>query len=113
MDQQEPKKSPLRDAQGHFIKKDPAEKEKASNSVTDFVKKQTKLSKTDDDNTLLDVHIGNPLRRITVLLEEIKKQKAFSFTLRGSLGIMGVVLALSIFGFFGTTTALCNKGVQS
>jgi len=35
------------------------------------------------------------------LLQDIKKQKAFSFTLKGSLGIAGVALALGMFGIFG------------
>ena len=86
------------------VKKDP---------VTSTVLNKTKVSETSDDDTLINVHIGNPLRRITELLEEIKKQKAFSFTLKGSIGIMGVALALSFLGFFGTTHALCDKGVQT
>ncbi|HRN96089.1 MAG TPA: hypothetical protein PLD54_01445 [Candidatus Levybacteria bacterium] len=66
-----------------------------------------------DDDTLLDVHIGNPLRKITKLLEEIKKQKAFSFTLKGSLGIAGIAVVVTTFGIFGGTKAFCSKGVQS
>jgi hypothetical protein len=66
-----------------------------------------------DENTLLDVHVGNPLRRITKLLEDIKKQKAFSFTLKGSLGIAGIALIVTTFGIFGGTKALCSKGTQS
>lgn len=66
-----------------------------------------------EDETLLDVRVHNPLKRITELLEEIKKQKAFSFTLKGSLGIMGVALGLSFIGFLGTNYALCDKGTQT
>lgn len=68
---------------------------------------------TTDDETLLDLHVGNPLRRIQQLLEEIKKQKAFSFTLKGSLGIAGIALVITTFGIFGGTKAFCSKGVQS
>ncbi len=85
----------------------------SSPSLAKILTGKTKVNKTTDDNTLIDVHIGNPLRRITELLEEIKKQKAFSFTLKGSLGIMGIVLTFSLLGFFGTTHALCDKGVQT
>ncbi len=66
---------------------------------------------TNDD--LLDVHVGNPLRKITAILEEIKKQKAFSFTLKGSLGLAGIVLVLGTFGFFGGSHMLCSKGIRS
>lgn len=66
-----------------------------------------------NDDTLLDVKIGNPLRKITQLLEDIKKQKAFSFTLKGSLGVAGILMVVTTFGLFGGTKALCSKGVQS
>jgi hypothetical protein len=72
-----------------------------------------KVEKTTDDNTLVDIHINNPMRKIIALLEDIKKQKAFSFTLKGSLGIMGVLLALSVFGIFGGGQMLCDKGLQT
>lgn len=83
------------------------------NPVAAVVANKTKVSETDDDDTLINVHIGNPLKRITELLEDIKKQKAFSFTLKGSIGIMGVALTLSLLGFFGTTHVLCEKGIQT
>lgn len=68
---------------------------------------------THDDNALVDVRLNNPLKRITQLLEDIKKQKAFSFTLKGSLGIMGVALAFSMLGILGGSKMLCDKGIQS
>ncbi|HVZ67492.1 MAG TPA: hypothetical protein VG917_04455 [Patescibacteria group bacterium] len=76
-----------------------------------LISEHTEYSKNKDE--LLDIHVGNPLKRITELLEEIKKQKAFSFTLKGSLGIAGVFLALSIFGILGGGAILCDKGNQS
>lgn len=77
------------------------------------ISKAVKVSKTADESTLLDVHVGNPLKKITQLLEDIKKQKAFSFTLTGSLGVMGVALAISAFGIFGGSKAFCDKGRQT
>lgn len=62
---------------------------------------------------LVDIHVGNPLHKITKLLEDIKKQKAFSFTLKGSLGVMGVFLTLSVFGVLGGGHLLCDKGIQT
>ncbi len=79
--------------------------------ISKFFKENTKYSKNNDD--LIDIHVGNPLQKIITLLEEIKKQKAFSFTLKGSLGIMGVFLTLSVFGVFGGGKILCDKGSQS
>lgn len=101
-----------RDDEGHFVHAEPPKQgEPYQNPVEKFIGEHTHYSKTQDD--ILDVHVGNPLRKITELLGDIKKQKAFSFTLKGSLGIMGVALALSVFGIFGGGKILCDKGVQS
>lgn len=82
-----------------------------TNPLYQYVHKNTHYNKKHDD--LLDIHVGNPLARITQLLQDIKKQKAFSFTLKGSLGIMGVGLVLSTFGIFGGAKLLCDKGRQT
>lgn len=101
-----------RDEEGHFVHVEPPQSPKPpQNPIEKLFSHNVHYSKNQDD--LLDVHIGNPLRRITKLLEDIKKQKAFSFTLKGSLGIMGVFLALSVFGIFGGGKILCDKGVQT
>ena len=84
---------------------------KAKERLSQFIASSTHYSKSQDD--LLDIHIGNPLRRITKLLEEIKKQKAFSFTLKGSLGLAGVFLTLSVFGIFGGSKIFCDHGRQT
>jgi hypothetical protein len=98
-----------RDEKGHFINfPDLAPTKKV---VDNFLSSHTGNYKDQED--LLDIKIGNPLGRIMTLLEDIKKQKAFSFTIKGSLGIAGVVLTLSIFGFFGGNQLLCDKGMQS
>ncbi len=76
-----------------------------------YVNEHTHYDEKKDD--LLDIHVGNPLTRITKLLEDIKKQKAFSFTLKGSLGVMGVALVFSTFGIFGGSKLLCDKGRQT
>ena len=89
------------DSHGHFIHKFPTPPKPGSQpSLTEkLFPTHVSVDHKVTQDALLDVHIGNPLRRITQLLEEIKRQKAFSFTLKGSLGIMGVALALSVFGF--------------
>lgn len=89
----------------------PAEDADDTSGVKGFLDKHLHPSRDKDE--LLDIHVGNPLRRITEILEDIKKQKAFSFTLKGSLGILGVAVALSFFGIFGGSKALCDKGTQS
>ena len=98
-----------RDEEGHFIN---IPKITPTKSVLDnFLLSHTGNYKSQDD--LLDIKIGNPLGKIVKLLEEIKKQKAFSFTLKGSLGIAGVVLTLSVFGLFGGSQIICDKGIQT
>lgn len=102
-----------RDEEGHFISEEEAEALKKRTPFENFTANTTHIGRTHDDDELLDLHVGNPLKRIAQLLEDIKKQKAFSFTLKGSLGIMGVALALSIFGIFGGQKMFCEKGIQS
>lgn len=81
------------------------------NAIEELLKENVHYTKKQD--ALLDIHVGNPLRRITTLLEEIKKQKAFSFTLTGSLGVMGVVLLFGTFGLLGGNKIICDKGIQT
>lgn len=81
--------------------------------VTEFLHDEIKVKEAKDDETLVDVHIGNPLHKITLLLEEIKKQKAFTFSIKGSLGVAGIVVVLGTFGIFGGSKALCSKGAQT
>ncbi|MDO8658298.1 MAG: hypothetical protein Q7K55_06155 [Candidatus Levybacteria bacterium] len=73
----------------------------------------TSIGKTEDKDTLIDVHVNNPLKRIVELLQDIKKQKVFSFSVKGSLGIAGIALVLTGIGIFGGTEAFCSKGAQS
>lgn len=101
-----------RDSHGHFIHiEKPGTPQKPQDPISKFMKEHTSYSKNQDD--LLDIHVGNPLRKIVELLQEIKQQKAFSFTLKGSLGIAGVALTLGVFGVFGGGQILCERGVQS
>ncbi len=101
-----------RDNEGHFVKREyPKNPEKPLDPIAKLFSENVHYSKSKDD--LLDVHIGNPLRKVVQLLEAIKQQKAFSFTLKGSLGIAGVALALGLFGILGAGNLLCEKGVQT
>ena len=108
----------MRDNQGHFIKKEhpqtlpsPGQPQPHQNKIIELLQENVHYSKKQDD--LLDLHVGNPLKRITLLLEDIKRQKAFSFSIKGSLGVMGVVIVASTFGVFGAGNLLCDKGVQT
>ena len=101
----------ITDSQAKAVKDEERNKEEEpGNHISKFFSDHTHVSKAKD--ALIDLRIGNPLKRITELLEDIKRQKAFNFTLKGSLGIMGVFLTLSIFGIFGGGQILCDKGTQ-
>ena len=105
-----------RDEHGHFVKKEIPQvpttpKNLATKLLEEINGKSANVKESSDD--LIDIHVGNPLRKIVTLLQEIKQQKAFSFTLKGSLGIAGVALALGVFGVFGGGQILCERGVQS
>src|SRR5256885_10402131 len=102
-----------RDEHGHFLHVDPSQSSSNSQHPTIENLPGISIEKTKDDNTLVDVHVNNPLKRIETSLKEIKKQKAFSFDIRGSLGLAGIAIALTTFGIFGGSHALCGKGIQS
>lgn len=106
-----------RDEHGHFIHSatptPPSEHSSSAQLVDALIPHGVEVDHKVTQDDLLDVHLGNPLRKITALLEDIKKQKAFTFDLKGSLGMAGIVLVLGTFGIFGGTHALCSKGVQS
>ena len=109
-----------RDAHGRFLpspntnnsktKSDPDSAR--TNPLTEFLHKETSVHKSQHDE-LIDIHVGNPLRKITELLEDIKRQKAFSFTLKGSLGVAGIAVVIGTFGIFGGSQILCDKGTQT
>ena len=105
-----------RDEHGHFVKKNipqaPTTPKNIATKLLEEINGSTANVKESSDD-LIDIHVGNPLRKIVALLQEIKQQKAFSFTLKGSLGIAGVALALGVFGVFGGGQILCERGVQS
>jgi len=110
-------KTKIRDQEGHFLSEEEAikylqDQKNAAKILRDNIHKASN-GHEDSDDDLLDIHVGNPLEKITKLLEDLKKQQSFSFTLKGSLGIMGVFLTLSIFGVLGGGQVLCDKGTQS
>ena len=100
-----------RDDEGRYVSKEKEAKHLKKDPISRYFSENIHYEKNKED--LLDVRVGNPLKRITDLLEDIKRQKAFSFTLKGSLGIAGVFLALSVFGIFGGGKILCDKGTQT
>jgi len=91
-----------RNQEGQFLK--------STNFISSLVSKNTTIEKTADENTLLDIHVGNPLQKIVGLLQDIKKQKAFSFSMKGSIGLVGVAVILATAGIFGSNKMLCDKG---
>ncbi len=90
---------------------DSGQKSSTVKSISSYLTSHT--HNVDDQDDLIDIRVGNPLDKITKLLEEIKKQKAFSFTLKGSLGIAGVALTISMFGIFGGGKIICDKGLTT
>ncbi|MDO8658960.1 MAG: hypothetical protein Q7K55_09550 [Candidatus Levybacteria bacterium] len=111
-----------RDPHGHFTpeSEQPSSLSEASRkggSKLSFLKSifptGTNIGKTENEDTLIDVHVNNPLKKIVELLQDIKRQKVFSFSVKGSLGIAGIALVLTGIGLFGGTQAFCSKGIQS
>ena len=102
-----------RDKFGHFLK---SKQENGANFITSLMKKNVIISKSQekiDDDTLVNIHVNNPLTKIVDLLKDIKRQKAFSFSIKGSVGIMGMTVVLVGGGILGGSRIVCNKGTQA
>lgn len=102
-----------RDRFGHFLK---SKQENSANFITSLMKKNVIISKSQekiDDDTLVNIHVNNPLTKIVDLLKDLKKQKAFSFAIKGSVGIMGMTVVLVGGGILGGSRIVCNKGTQA
>ena len=99
-----------RDEHGHFIHVEQSIPNNPNHSNNNPVENFISKASSDD---IIDVSVHNPLHKIVQLLTEIKREKAFSFTFKGSLGIAGVALVLGVFGIFGGGQILCDRGVQS
>lgn len=102
-----------RDAEGHFVKVEQPDLQAPKPSLINKLFSNVSINKTTDEDTLLDVHVGNPLHKIIELLKDIKKQKAFTFSIKGTLGVAGVLVVIAGAGVLGGMQSLCSKGVQS
>ena len=100
-----------RDDEGHFISQEKIEEHEKKGVIDKLFSENVHYSKSQDD--LLDVHVGNPLRKIYLLLQDIKNQKVLSVSAKASFGIMGVAVAIGIISIFGVSNVFCAKGVQS
>lgn len=100
-----------RDENGHFAKK--VSEQTSQPSTKSFFNKFFSNGPKENTDTLIDVHVNNPLHKITSILEDIKKQKAFSFYLKGSLGLTGILVLVAGASLFGGFKVFCNKGLQS
>ena len=100
-----------RDDEGHFISQEKIEEHEKKGVIDKLFSENVHYSKSQDD--LLNVHVGNPLRKIYLLLQDIKNQKVLSVSAKASFGIMGVAVAIGIISIFGVSNVFCAKGVQS
>ncbi len=99
--------------EGATVQKETPHQEAASKLGRDKFGHFLKVEQETNDETLIDVRVNNPLHKIVELLQDLKKQKAFSFSFKGSVGIVGVSVIVLGTGVFGGNRILCNKGMQT
>lgn len=108
-----------RDAHGHFIPRS-----RAVQKVTETLKTAEKdlisqlvnieQNKTTDDTTLVDVKITNPLRRITQILENIKKHQSTQVDLKFTIPLIALpIVILGAFTLGRFTTNPCESGITT
>lgn len=89
------------DTHGHFISKEP--------QVTGLLRATT----TDDDTTLVDVKVSNPLRKITQILEQIKAHQSTTVSLRFTIPLIALPIVLLAAFQLGRIQTTCSPVFSS
>lgn len=94
-------KAPLKhpqDEHGHFIHKDPGQK----------MGGLLHTSETDDDSTLVDVRVANPLHRIAKLLQDIKSHQSTTVSMRFTIPLIALPIVLLVAFQLGRAQTSCS-----
>ncbi len=91
----EPSKHP-QDEHGHFIRKDPQ------------VSGLLRASATDDDETLINVKVNNPLHKIMELLQSIKNHQSTTVSLRFTIPLIALPIVLLAAFQLGRVQTTCS-----
>lgn len=93
----------IRGEHGHFIKKTPNSPNLLNVSE----------NKTQNDETLIDVKVTNPLRRISAILEQIKRKQATVIDFKFTIPLVALPLFMLLAFSLGKTGATCGGNTQT
>jgi len=72
-----------------------------------------KAKETEDDSTLIDIKVTNPLKRIYELLQDIKKHQSTTFSLRFTIPIIALPIFLFVAFQLGRGSYVCTQDFTS
>lgn len=93
----DPPKHP-QDEHGHFVSKDPGQK----------MGGLLHTSEIDDESTLVDLRVANPLHRITKLLQDIKSHQSTTISMRFTIPLIALPIVLFVAFQLGRAQTSCS-----
>lgn len=72
-----------------------------------------KAKETEDDSTLIDIKVTNPLKRIYELLQDIKKHQSTTFSLRFTIPLIALPIFLFVAFQLGRSSYVCTQEFTS
>ena len=72
-----------------------------------------KAKETEDDSTLIDIKVTNPLKRIYKLLQDIKKHQSTTFSLRFTIPLIALPIFLFVAFQMGRGSYVCTQDFTS
>lgn len=72
-----------------------------------------KAKETEDDSTLIDIKVTNPLKRIYELLQDIKKHQSTTFSLRFTIPLIALPIFLFVAFQLGRGSYVCTQEFTS
>lgn len=99
----------LRGEHGQFVSKDQPKKSHKITGAGDLISKFIKTEKGEDEETLVDLKITNPLHRITQILQDIKNHQSTTFSFRFTIPLIALPVFLLIAFQLGRSQTECSK----
>ena len=77
--------------------------------LSDFIS----AKESEDDSTLIDIKVTNPLKRIYTLLQDIKKHQSTTFSLRFTIPLIALPIFLFVAFQLGRGSYVCSQNFTS
>lgn len=101
--------TPLSDTPRDILSKKPAKLTSRVLGASEALSKFSSIKETTDDETILDIKVHNPLKRIAKLLEDIKRHQTTTISLRFTIPLIALPVVLFVVFQIGRAQSLCAQ----